>query len=244
MNGEPDLGEQALSKVAEVAISSQLDEVEEINVDIRTDPLKLMQGKVDSVSIAGEGMVVQQDLRVEAVEVTTGAVAINPMSAVFGQIELTQPADAQAYVVLTEQDLNRALASSYLREKMQDLAIQLHGKSLTVALQQAELHLPGEGKLEINAQMLIRETGEMKQFSAIAIPTVQDNGQRIDLEILSAEGEGLSVDLMSALFLDIVELLDLRNFDLGGMTLQLHELAIQPGKLLLKTTTTIEQFPT
>ena len=55
MIGEPDLGEQALSKVAEVGISSQLDEVEDLDVDIRTNPLQLMQGKVESVKIAGEG---------------------------------------------------------------------------------------------------------------------------------------------------------------------------------------------
>lgn len=36
----PDLGEQALSKVVEVGLASQLDPVDNLKVDIRTDPLK------------------------------------------------------------------------------------------------------------------------------------------------------------------------------------------------------------
>src|SRR5512141_25193 len=113
MSNPPDIGEQALDKVAEVAITSQLDEVEQVNIDIRTDPIKLVQGKVDSVAITGEGMVMKQDLRVDSVEVNTGAVAIDPLKAVMGQIELTQPANAKAQLTLTEQDINRALASGY-----------------------------------------------------------------------------------------------------------------------------------
>lgn len=52
-----DLGNQALIKVAEIGITSQLDTVEKIEVDIRTDAGKLIQGKVDSVVISGQGLV-------------------------------------------------------------------------------------------------------------------------------------------------------------------------------------------
>ena len=39
------LGNQALSKVAEIGITSQLDTVENIDVDIRTDPGKQFREK-------------------------------------------------------------------------------------------------------------------------------------------------------------------------------------------------------
>lgn len=63
--GNADLGEQALSKLTEIGIASQLDEVEAIEVDVKTDPIKVIQGKVDAVSVEGKGMVMQKDLRVE-----------------------------------------------------------------------------------------------------------------------------------------------------------------------------------
>jgi len=71
------LGEQALNKVAEVGLASQ-DEVKNLDVDIQTDAFKLMQGQVDSVTIEGEGMVMQSDLRVEEMDMQLNSVAINP----------------------------------------------------------------------------------------------------------------------------------------------------------------------
>ncbi|MEC4815416.1 MAG: hypothetical protein SAK29_19375 [Scytonema sp. PMC 1069.18] len=42
MPDSPGLGEEALNKAAETGLSSQLDEVEDLDVDIKTDPLKLL----------------------------------------------------------------------------------------------------------------------------------------------------------------------------------------------------------
>jgi LmeA-like phospholipid-binding len=83
----PNLGDKALSKVVEIGIAIQLDEAEVIDVDIRTNPGKLMQGKLDSLTISGKGLM-RQDLRMETIEVNIGKVGINPLSAVFGNIEL------------------------------------------------------------------------------------------------------------------------------------------------------------
>ncbi len=68
MPDSPGLGEQALNKAAEIGLSSQLDEVENLDVNIKTDPLKLVQGQVDAVTIKGEGLVMQKDLRMEELE--------------------------------------------------------------------------------------------------------------------------------------------------------------------------------
>ena len=104
MPDEPRLEEQALSEVAEKSISAQLDKVENLEVDVRTNLLKMVQGQADSVSIAGQGLVMQKDIRVDKLEVHTDKVAIDVLSAILGQIELNQPVDATARVVLTEQD--------------------------------------------------------------------------------------------------------------------------------------------
>jgi hypothetical protein len=239
----PDLGSKALSKVVEIGISSQLDEVEQIDVDIRSDPGKMLQGKVDSVAISGRGLVVKQDLRMERIEIATDRVAIDPLSAVFGNIELTHPTDVDAQMLLTEADLNGALSSDYVRSKLLGLPMELEGKPVTIDIRQATLNLPGENKLAISADFSMRGDGEIKKMSATAIPYVEDGGNQISLEILAAEGQGLTLKLVMAIFEQLVELLDLRNFNLPGMSFQLHRLEPCQGRLIIHAKSQIEKLP-
>lgn len=239
----PDLGEKALSKVVEIGIASQLDQVGDIEVDIRTDPGKLVQGKLDSVSISGKGLVIKQDLRIETLEVNTDSIAINPLSAVFGNIELIHSTDAEAEIVLAEADINRAFNSDYIQDKLHGLKINMEGHPVIVDVQQVTITLPGENKFAIAADFLLKEQGEVKKLSATAIPQVQENGHQISLEILAAEGQGLTLELVLAIFKQLIALLDLRNFDIPGMSFQLRQLDAQEGKLVIHAVTQIEQIP-
>lgn len=242
-SNSPDLGEQALSKVAEIGIANQLDEVQELNVDIRTNPGKLIQGEVDSVVISGKGMVMKQDLRMESIEVQTAKVSINPLSAIFGNVELDQPADADAQIVLTEEDLNRALASDYIAAKIQDLKLQVNDQFYTIKVQHTDIHLTNEGTMALNVNFLMQESNEVKTLSAVVIPKVREDGQRIELEILSVEGKGLTPDLGVAILKQITTFLDLGNFDLPGMTLWLEKFDIQLEKMIIHAKTKIAQIP-
>ncbi|MBW4465324.1 MAG: DUF2993 domain-containing protein [Pegethrix bostrychoides GSE-TBD4-15B] len=239
---QPNLGEQALNKAAEVAIDSQLDAVDDLKVKLKSNPAKLVQGKVDQIEVTGTGMVMQQDLRVETAEITASDVAINPLKAIWSELELTQPANAAAELRLTEADLNRALASEFLSRKMQQLQISINGGSSQVSIQKAQLRLPDD-QIELEVALKQMPENEFKAFSAVAKPSLKDNGQRIDLEILSATGQGLSLDFATELFSQIVELLDLRNFELEGIVLQLQNLQVQDNCLLLQSAATISKIP-
>ena len=244
MQQQGDIGEQALSKAAEVALSSQLDEAESLDVDIRTDPLKLIQGELDSVKIQGEGLVMQKDLRAQELQVRTGSIAINPLSAAFGKIELTRPTEADAHVVLTEQDLERAFNSEFIHEKLQNLDVHVDGQPMTINTKQVELHLPGDSKIALKAEILLNKTGETKEVSFSAVPRVSAGGQRLSLEqVQYAEGKDVSPELTAALLESASELLDLGNFELEGMSLRLKGLDVQKGKLTLQAEAQVEQFP-
>jgi LmeA-like phospholipid-binding len=239
----PDLGERALSKVAEAGITNQLDEVEAIDVDIRTNPGKLVQGKVDSVAISGKGLVMKQELRMETIEVSIDKVEINPLSAVFGNIELTHPTDAEAQIILTEVDINRAFNSDYIQNKLNGLKMDMEGCPVIVDVQQVIVNLPGDNKVAIAADFLLKEQGEVKKLLATAVPQIQENGHRIALEILSTEGQGLTSELVVNIFEQFTALLDLRNFNVPGMSFQLSQLDAQKGRLVLHAKTQIEQIP-
>ncbi len=239
-----DLGEQALSKAAEVAISTQLDEVENLDVNIRTDPFKLVQGQLDSVQIEGEGLVMQKDLRAEELQVRTGNISINPLSAACGKIELTHPTEADTHVVLIEQDIERAFNSEFMHDKLQNLNVNVNGQPMTIDTRQVEFRLPGESKIALSAEIHLKETGETKQVSFTAVPRMSAGGQSISLEdVQYAQGEEVSPELTTALLKSAGELLDLRNFELEGMSFRLKGLDVQKGKLTLQANTTVEQFP-
>ena len=239
----PDLGNQALSKVVEIGIATQLDHSEQIDVDIRTNPGNFIQGKVDSVEISGKGLVVKQDLRVETITISTDEVSINPLSAIFGNIELTHPTDAEARIVLTEADINHAFCCDYVQTKLRGLKMDMDGHPVTIDVQQATLDLPGENKFVIAATFLMREQNEVKSFSATAIPQIHENGNRISLEFLAAEGQGLTLKLIMVIFEQLSALLDLRNFALPGIALQLERLEAQQGRLVIHAKTQIAQLP-
>lgn len=239
----PDLGNKALNKVAEIGLSSQLHDVENLDVDIHTDPGKLIQGKVDSVTISGQGLKMQQDLRMENIEVSMDRVSINPLSAVFGNIELTQPTDAEAQIILTEVDINRAFSSNYVLLKLQGLQMEMDGKPVIIDIKEATLDLPGDNKFVISGCFAIRGQSELKKMSATAIPHIDEDGNRISLEILAAEGQGLTLVLVMAIFEQLTALLDLRNFNIPGMSLQLHQLEAQAGRLVIHAKTQIEKLP-
>ena len=239
-----DLGEQAISKVAEVGLSSQLDEVEDLDVTVKTDPGKLLSGAVDAVAVHGKGMVMQKDLRVEEMQLHTNRIAINPLSAAFGKIELTQPTDAETQIVLTEADINRAFNSEFVRDKMQNLHVHVNDELVTVDTQQIKFKLPGDGKVLLSTEVALEQTGETKRVAFTAVPRVRSDGQSIALENLEyVEGKDLSPELTEALLHQANELLDLRNFKLGEMSLRLEALEAQEGKLLLRAIAHIEQFP-
>lgn len=244
MAESPGLGEQALNKAAEVGLSSQLDEVDNLDVEIKTDPLKLVQGQVDSVSIEGEGLVMQKDLRVEEMDMQVKSVSINPLTAAFGKIELTKPTVGSARVVLKEADINRAFNSDYVRSQLQNQKIQVNGQTTTINPQSVDFRLPGEGKVALNANIVLVETGETHPVAFEAVPRVSANGKTVSLDNVEyGQGEEISPELTKALVDQTSELLNLSNFDLEGMTLQVNSLKVETGKLILQAQAYVEQIP-
>ena len=238
------LGEQALNKAVEIGLSSQLDEVENLEVQVKTDPFKLMSGELESVSIEGDGLVMNNDLRAEELTVNTGKISINPLSAAFGKIELNHPTDADAQVVLKEEDINRAFNSDFLREKLQNLEVNINGQPTTINTKRVDFRLPGDQKVALTADIILSQTNEEKKIEFTATPRTSPDGYSVVLEdVQYSEGKDLSPDLTKTLLEKANELLDLRNFELEGMSLRLKALDVQAGKMNLQAQAHVEQFP-
>lgn len=241
--GNPSLGDQAISKAVEMGLSTQLDEVENLDVDVRTNPGSLVQGEVESVEIEGEGMVMKRELRTEKLKVQTDGVAVNPLKAAFGQIELTRPTTASALMLLTEADIDRAFNSDFIKSKLQNLDIKVEGKPVKVNTQKVQFRLPGEGKVAIAADVTRTDTGETEHICFTAVPKMAPSGQQVILEDVQPADNREASELTKCLVKSASDLLDLRNFELGGMELCLNGVDIRQGEMELKADAKVEKFP-
>ncbi len=244
MSNSPRLDEQAIALAAQAGLSSQLDSAEKINVDVRTDLLKAVQGQADSIDISGQGLVLQEDIRVQEMELHLDKVAIDPLSVLFGQIELTHPVDAIAKFVVTQDDLNRTLSSDYVKNQMQTLELDVDGQIVTMAMQQVELLLPSEGKIEVNGSALLTEMGKTREigFNAVIRPRTQKQPVLVD-SFKCNDGQSISLELAVALLGKMKQLTQLPFIELEKMALHIKELEVNPGKLTLYTEAHVREIP-
>ena len=238
------IGEEAISKAAELGLESQLDEAEDLDVNIRTSPLDLMQGKIDSVSVRGEGLVMKKELRAEKLKIETSSISIDSMKAAMGNIELTQTTDARMLVVLKEDDLQNALNSEYIKEKLQSVEIKRNGEKLNAEIEKVEFSLLDDGKIGLNADVYLVERDSHEQISLTAVPKIDNDGNCINLESVEyAKEEHSNVELAEAIVASAEEILDLRNFELDTMSLRVRKLDVRLGKLTIEADAEIVDFP-
>lgn len=244
MPDELRLEEQALSQAAEIGISSQLDAAENIDVDVRTSLLKMILGQADSVSVVGTGLVMQKDIRVQEMELHTDSVDINLLKALSGQIELNQPIDVSVSLTLNEEDINRALNSSYIRSKLQNLDLKVDGQIASLKMQQMKLLLPGGGKMVFSAKALLQEMGNTRQIGFTAAFRPRTQTQPVMLELFNCtEGEGFSLELVVALMQTLKQLVNLPHLELEGVAVRVKEMEVQQSHLKLQVEAHIRQLP-
>ena len=245
MFGTESLGEQALNKIAELALSSQLEDSDSLEVKIDTAPEKLAKGELKSLLIEGKGLVIETDLRLQVLEIEMKEIAVDPLKALTGNIELTQPTEGTAHLVLTESDLNRALNSLELRGKIDVLDTYLSTGQDKLTVPQKKCQLREDGTIEVEALVELQPSGKTKELAFTTTPKVSLGGRGVVLEdVQYKSGKEVSEDLTQA-FLDKAEkMLDLHNFEKPGLALRIHSLTVEAGRIILLAIADITQFPT
>ena len=237
-------GEQAISKAAELGLSSQLDEAENLDVDIRTNPLDIMQGEIESVSVKGEGLVMKKELRAEKLRIETSSISVNSIKAAMGNIELTQPTDARMLVALKEEDLQNAFNSEYIKDKLQNMEIEWEGKKVKGKIDEVKFTLLDDGKIGLKADVYLGDRDNAEKVSLTAIPQIDNAGNCIKLESVEyLEDAGCNLQVAKAIVNSAEEILDLRNFELDTMSLQVRKLDVKLGQLTIEADAEVRDFP-
>lgn len=245
MREEEGLQDRAINAAAKLAISSQFDDLKNIDVSVQSDPAHLANGELETVNISGEGMVMNQDLRMEKLDIKTGKISVNPLLAAIGNIQFQEPTEATVAVVLNEQDINEAFDSHYIQEKLQGFPVTVDRKPLIWDAHQVDFRLPGEGKVKLSIGGLFRETGENRRVEFTAIPKIKADGTAVRFqEIEYLDGNEISPEMTKELLNKSESLLNISNFELSsGMSVRLRGLKIVSGQIHLDAQAYIEEMP-
>lgn len=241
---EHKLEEQVVSKAAEITVSSQLDAAEKIDIDVETNFLEAIQGNAEGVMISGEGLVMQKDVRVQEMELHTDKIDINPLSVLFGHVELNQPIDANGRIVLTEPDINRALNSNYVLGKAQNFNLDVYGQTATMAMQQMELKLPGGNKMVFTGKVLLHEMGKTRQlgFTATIHPRTRVQGVLVE-GFHCHDGQTISIEFAAALMHQLKQLVHLPYIEIEQMRIRVEEMEVQAGSITMQVQAHVNQLP-
>jgi LmeA-like phospholipid-binding len=241
---EQNLEGTLVSKAIETSVGLAFDNVEEIDVDIQTDILKLLQGEVDGVGIQGQGLEMQ-GVRIQELQLQTDTVSVNPLNAVFGKVEFDQPVNANARVVLTEDDLNRAMTTDWVRSFLQKgLALNLNGEDVTFKPQLIRIHLLEPNKIKVVGKILLEQGGATRPLTFQSIFCPRTETSPIILEsFVCAENEGVTLDFVTAFIQKIKELTEAPHLEIDGTAFRVKKMEVEKGMLTLMAQFHLRKIP-
>ncbi len=237
-------GEQALNKIAEIALASQLAQAEGLEVRIKTDLSKLAHGELDSIAIKIDGLLMPQNLHVDELKLQINRIIVKPFSALLGKIILTQPCDGTIRIAINEDSLTRILNSKSFYEHLHQIQGSVEDKRIAIDVRQVRCCLLADGKIAFNCQVIEDKAGEAQTLAFTAIPRIVTDGQGIILQDVDyLDGKELLPELTAALVAQVSEVLSFRKFQQQGMSLRIQQINVAVGKLTLQADVWVERFP-
>ena len=214
------LGKKTINKIAEVALSTKLEKRDKLAVKVKTDPNLLAKGTLESLVIDCQGLMVENALRMESINITLNSIAVSPFKALTGNIQLTQPSHGKACVLLTEKDITRVLDRAILRKKQNEIV--LDEQVVKVSLKQVKCNLLDTGKILIQGIVKREDNQDDKNVSLEIKPEICRSGQGIIIdEIEYLEEPNLSSILLNPILQEAKNILNLKNFKVDGFSLNL-----------------------
>ncbi|NET52824.1 MAG: DUF2993 domain-containing protein, partial [Merismopedia sp. SIO2A8] len=223
-----------------------------VDVDIRCNPSsKLLQGTIDSFKMRGRELLIRRAFAVKEMMFETDAVAIDTAALLAGKLQLKQPTQAVAQVILTEEAINRAFEADLVQQHLQNV----DAESLT--------NLSGGEPVSFrDIQVELRPNNQVKIVALTDLPNCQNvplsicatlsverrrrvifKNAEFDSTGVAAEVQGIAA-ILSDSFVSILNgMVDLDRFDLDGVTLRINRLETQGKTLVFSGYAQIDHVP-
>lgn len=237
-----EFGEQALNKIAKIALANQVRDVEQLEVRIKTNLNKIADGEIDSIAIEMTDLLMPYGLRANELQFKIDCVTVKPLSAIWGKIRLTHPSSGVLRLVINENNLTHAINSKILYKP---LARQRQvEEQMAEQIEQVKCFLLADGHIAFNCKIALGKTREPQTVTFTAIPHISEEGKGVTFQHLQdVEGKSPRSELVAALFAGVSEILSLRDFERQGTSILIQQLDVTAGQLMLQADIYIEQFP-
>jgi LmeA-like phospholipid-binding len=234
-----------VDKNVEAAVLAQVDHAEQLQVRVDNAPMhQILQGKINKLRIAGQGIWPMKDLRIETLEVETDPLAVNlkavqedgsnPKSS-----SIQQPIQAGIKLKFTEADLNNFLKSPDSIAKLQKMTTGTlggAGSSLNKDYQitNPQIRFLGNGRLAIKAEL--KDAGSNERL-AVKLETGVSviGGKKIELVAPAATVGDTPVPpfLLAGLTAGITERFNVDTLEQRGITARILQFKVNPEQLEL-----------
>jgi hypothetical protein len=232
-----------VDKNVETAVLAQIDHAEQLHVRVDNAPVhQIINGKINKLRIAGQGMWVTKDLRIDRLEVETDPLAISvkeiqedgpsPRAS-----SLQQPIQAGVKFKFSEEDLNNFLKSPDSIAKLQKMTTGTLGGAASSLNKDYQITNPqieflGNNRLALKAELKDAASGEKLVIKLVTGVSVS-GGKKFELVDPTATVGETQVPpfLLSGLTTGISERLNVDILEQRGLTARILQFQVNPQSL-------------
>lgn len=229
-----------VDQVAEDSIRSRLVGAESLQVRVDNgSPIQLLQGRVERVRIAGRGISLTSDLRVEVAELETDPIDVDFESLRRGEVVLDKALQGALRLVLIEEDLNRYLASEEVEERLSSFRIGGLNPAQLRERDRYEINDPSiqflpDDRLRVSLELEDLVKGGGLSIVAESGLSVSAGDRLVLIEpTLIVDGTPAPQRLVDTLIGGLNERLSLQSLEALGVTARVIDFSVQPDGLEL-----------
>lgn len=222
-----------LDRVAETQIRKRLVTAEQLQVRIDNAPsYQTINGRVDRVLISGRGLFPVREFRIDRLDLETDPIAVR-----LNTLKPEKPIQAGVHLVLTEKDINQALKSPTVANRLRNLGIRFLQRREAQQVERYDFINPEINTLpggRVRLQVELREQGysDTLKIVAEAEPKILE-GRSLQLKNLkiTANGQATPDSISRAIAQGIAKQLDLGQLESAGITVRILSLTLDAAKV-------------
>ena len=239
-----DLKQTVVNKAAEAAVTSLVESIENIKVNVDGEVSQMIQGKTNSLEIAAEKIVVLEGIQLEQLNITGDDLSLDLSQAILGNIALKQPGNFKVKIIFTKSDCDRLLNSEYVRVLLQNLPLEIGQQPANFYIREAECTFNDEGKLLLTASIVLNHREIKTARFEIGIKFYR-RGASIKFDGGKYIGETtLDLDETVAMMSKICDLLYLRHYSDGNLSLNITDIEVeQSQQLIVQADARVKKIP-
>ena len=219
-------------------IRDRVKSVEELSVRVDNSPsYQLIQGKVNRVRIASRGIEPIDHIRIDTLDLETDPINIKTNDLKFGNLEqvrssLRSPLQGAFHLIITEEDINKALAEPQIKGQIQALLGRLLPSDIpTLEFMGAKVTLKEANRAQIELQLQQKvDESEPPEKLEITIETGVKLIEGRSLELIdptaSLNGRKISQRILQGVLGSISDRLTLKRFEKQGIIARVLELQL------------------